>query len=102
MEFLKEIVAGIKTIALSVAVALSVSLNIFVFIDISSETGYWFLLLFLGAISFALFNIGIIWIIGNEQLDYKELSRKRDAQIREELDKKEKEIETCLTNPTES
>lgn len=90
MEFLKEIVAGIKTIALSIAVALSVSLNIFIFIDISNETGYWFLLLLLGAIAFALFNIGIIWIIGNEQLDYKELSRKRDVQIKEKLDNTEK------------
>jgi len=101
MEFFKAIITGIKSIALSIAVALSVSLNIYVFVSISNETGYWFLILFLGAISFALFNIGIIWIIGNDQLDYIELSRKRDAQIKKELDNKEKEIEICLTNPTE-
>ena len=102
MKFIKEITSGIITIMINISVAISTVFSIYLFTFISDVSGWWAVLSFFGCSTYIFVNIAIIWSIGIEQIEYKELSKKRNEEIRQELDNKEKEVEVCITNSTES
>lgn len=64
---------------------------IFLFIDVKNETSYYAAILFFGAV--VLFTIALlfIWLIGFSQIDYEELSDKRNKELGLRLDREENE-----------
>lgn len=86
---------------------------IFLFTEVRNEKSYYAAILFFAAVILFVGAILFIWLIGFLQIDYDELSDKRNKELGLKLDMKDEEIIDditedkgaqiiCLTSPTES
>lgn len=96
MEFLKAVKEGVGNVCAYVFVALIFVIDICFFTQIPKCNGWGSVLLFISCVFILLFVIMLLWVIGLEHLDYKELSEQRRKELTEKLNSKEEEV--CTTN----
>ena len=114
-NFGKAMKTGILTSAWNSLPLVMIGGAIFLFVDVKNEKSYYAAILFFGAVVLLISAIVLIWLIGFLQIDYDELSNKRNRELGLKLDMEDEEIIDditeenteegaqilCLTSPTE-